>query len=179
MSRHVTTLLAAFVHDELPPHLRIRVSRHVQECDACYAALVRERELNRALQDGLRCVGAPRDDELARLLPGIMAEATPVRPVRSSMRRPGLGLAVVLSLMVLLLMPALVMPRVSAISAPQDQPSPQVRVSATHSVTDAAVHVIASPTAVAVRFVTVTQPPLLNPSPVPVLQATATGSPAH
>ncbi|MBN2472805.1 MAG: zf-HC2 domain-containing protein [Anaerolineae bacterium] len=179
MSYHVTYLLAAYVHGELPPHLRERVSRHVQQCDACYAALVRERELNRTLQDGLRGMGAPRSEQLARLLPGILAESAPPRPAHRA-RRPGLGLAVGLSMLLILLMPALVMPRVSAIASPQDQPSPQVRVTATHNVTDAPVHglpvhVIASPTVVAVQLVVMTQPPLLNPSPAPVLQATPGG----
>ncbi len=178
MSQHVTTLLAAYVHDELPPHLRERVSRHVQGCDACYAALCRQREIDRVLQDELRGLGAPRPEQLVRLLPGILAEAAPARPAHRS-RRPGLGLAMAFSMLLILLMPALLMPRVSAVALPQDQPSPQVRVTATQNVTDAPdhgmpVHVIASPTAVAVQLVVMTQPPL-NPSPVPVVEATPGG----
>lgn len=178
MSQHVTYLLAAYVHNELPPHLQQRVSRHVQGCDACYAALCQQREIDRLLQDELRGLGTPRPEQLARLLPGILAEAAPTRHA-PRLRRPGLGLAVGLSMLLFMLIPALVMPRASAIALPQDQPSPQVRVTATQNVTDAPmhgmpVHVIASPTAVAVQLVVMTQPPL-NPSPAPVVEATPGG----
>lgn len=169
MDQHVTYLITAYVHGELPPHLRERVSRHVQQCDACYAALRRERELNDTLQDGLGIVSVPRPEQLARLLPGIMAESPPARPVRNN-RRSDAGLAVLITMLVILLVPALIMPRVAAISSPQDQPPPQVLVTATQVVTDAPSLAVASPTAVAVRFLAVTDPPELNPSPAPVLE---------
>lgn len=168
MDQHVTYLITAYVHGELPPHLRERVSRHVQQCDACYAALRREQELSDTLQDGLRVTAGPRSDQLAHLLPGIVAASGSTRSGRLS-RRSGVGMAVVISMLVILLVPALIMPRVVALSSPQDQPPPQVLVTATRVMTDVPSQVVASPTAVAVRFVPVTDPPELNPSPVPVL----------
>jgi anti-sigma factor RsiW len=168
MERHVGYLLTAYVHDELPQHLRARVSRHIQSCDACYAALCREREIERLLLNQARATAGTPPEHLARLLPGILAEAVPAR----TGRRSGYGLVAVLSLVLLLLMPAATLPRLAANASPQDQPSPQLAMTATQNVTDAPLRLAASPTAVAVRSNQLTEPPPLHPSPVPVLLAT-------
>ncbi|GAB4570690.1 MAG: hypothetical protein Kow0077_05390 [Anaerolineae bacterium] len=174
MAHHVTSLLTAYVHDELPPHLRERVSRHVRECDGCYAALRRERELAAALKVEMHGMGVPRGEQLSRLLPAIVSETAGARG-RGGRGTPGIGFGVVLVIALFLLMPALMMSRAVAFTVPQDQPSPQVVMTATQSVTDAPVFVVASPTAVAVRFEVVTEAPAVNPSPVPVLNPAAGG----
>jgi len=169
MSGHVTQWLAAYLHGELPPHLRERVSRHIGECDACYAALCRERDLARTLGDAMPAFGAPRGDQLARVLAGILAGSGQA----AAWRMPRAGLALLLSLALLLLLPALVTPRAAAVHAPE-QPAPYMIVAtATQSSTDApAMAVVVSPTAVAARLALPTEPPAVNPSPVPVVGAT-------
>jgi anti-sigma factor RsiW len=171
MNRHVTHLLSAYVHGELAPHLRLRVTRHLDSCDSCYAALCRERDLTRTLADQLPAFGAPQPDQLARLLPDILAETVPQTP--PSPRLSGMAVAMVLSLVLVIMVPALMMPRVSVVAAP-DQPAPyMIAATATRSVTDAPGDSLpVSPTAVAVLDDRATEPPALNPSPVPEVQMT-------
>ncbi|NPV68488.1 MAG: hypothetical protein HPY64_15195 [Anaerolineae bacterium] len=167
MNGHVTRWLTAYLHGELAPHLRERVSRHVRECDECYAALRREQELARELGDSMPVFGAPRNEQLARVLSGILAEAGNHQGM-AAFRVPRAGVALLLSLL-LVLLPALVMPR-AAVSAP-DQPAPyMIAATATQSSTDAPTGlVIALPTAIAARQPLPTEPPAFNPSPVPVV----------
>lgn len=169
---HVEHLLTAYVHNELPPHLRRRVARHVDRCDRCYAALRREQELTRSLRGQFTGFGQPRSDQLTRLLPDILAEAKP--RTRRPRLLPGFGVALVMSLVLALLLPVLMTPQAMADYAP-DQPAPyMIAATATQSVTDAPqALVLASPTAVA-RWVeeAATDPPDQNPPPAPVAQAT-------
>ena len=172
MFAHVTPLLTAYIHDELPAHLRARVTRHLESCDACYAAMVQERELARLLDASIATLGTPRPEQLARLLPGILAEVARPSPPRQPRSLPGFGLALVLSLMLALLVPALVAPRMAADHAP-DQPAPyMVEATATQSLTDSPAGLSAAPTAVA-RLDVATQPPHLHPMPAPIAQRTA------
>ncbi len=171
MDGHVTQWLTAYLHGELAPHLRERVSRHVRECDRCYAALCRERELARELGESMPTFGAPRSDQLARVLSSILIEAGNSRGLSMARLSPA-GMVLLFGL-VLLLLPALAMPRITVASAP-DQPGPHMIVAtATQSSTDApVVFVVASPTAVAARQIPLTEPPAFSPSPVPVIEAT-------
>jgi anti-sigma factor RsiW len=171
MPQHVTRLLTAYVHDELPSHLRERVARHVQVCDQCYARLRRERDLVHTIEAQLPAMGFARQDQLSRLLPGILADGASQRVTQASGNLKGFGLALVVSVLLIMLVPALIMPHVGVVAAP-DQPAPyMIAATATQSVTDApAVYVVVSPTAIAARNDAATEPPLLNPSPVPVMQ---------
>lgn len=171
MNGHVTRWLTAYLHGELAPHLQERVSRHVRECDECYAALRRERELARELGDSMPVFGAPRNEQLTRVLSGILAEAGNHQGM-ATFRMPRAGVVLLLSLL-LVLLPALVMPRAAVVSAP-DQPAPyMIAATATQSSTDAPVgFVMASPTAIAACRPLPTEPPAVNPSPVPVVDKT-------
>ncbi|MBN1965985.1 MAG: zf-HC2 domain-containing protein [Anaerolineae bacterium] len=172
MRRHITHYLAAYITGELPPHLARRVGQHVQVCDSCYAALQRERDLTSTLQTQFATFGVPRPAQLARVRPAVlMAMQAPPAPRRFW---PGMGLVLALSLVVALLLPMLVAPRlVSAINVP-DQHGPDV-LAGTMSipVTDTPAQVHVAPTAVAQRLEeAATALPDLVPPPAPVAQAT-------
>ncbi len=173
MRFHVKHLLSAYVGRELPAYQRWRVSRHLQSCDVCYAALRREEERARILQDEMPRLGVPRPEQLARLLPGILAEVGPRPAARHPYRLSGFGVALVLSLLVVLFVPTLVMPRVAADFA-LSQPDPHVAaVTEAVGVTDAPLTVLlATPTAIALRPWVTTEVPNLLPPPAPIAQAT-------
>lgn len=166
--RHVTHLLTAYIHHELPPHLRSRVEKHVRSCDDCYAALGRERELARLLETRMPTFGAPRPEQLARLLPGILAQtsgSTADLPPGRPRALPGLGLALVVIL--LLVAPVLAGPHAAAQVAP-NQPAPyMLQPTATPDITDAP-GLASSPTAVALRSDAATEPAELIPPLIPV-----------
>ena len=169
-SRHVTHLLTAYVHAELPAHQRRRVTRHVQTCDACYAALRREEELTRRLAADLPGFGAPDEARLRQLWPGIMAEVAPDR--RRSYRKPAFALVLVTSFVLAMVIPAAVMPRAFA-DRTLDQPSPiTADVTPAHSPTDSAgIVLVGQPTAVAHLPNAATETPDLDPLPAPIAMA--------
>lgn len=172
MRTHVIHLLTAYIHDELPPHLVRRVIRHLETCDDCYLAMRRERDLARSLAAQMPALGVPGTDQLAQLLPAVLG-AVKEKPSRRQLRAlPGYGLALVVALVLAVMAPVLVMPRVSAEYAP-NQPAPwMVQATATQSVTDPPVAALFSLTAVAHRGDLATEPPDLNPAPAPVAFAT-------
>ncbi len=171
MRFHVKHLLSAYVSHELPAYQRWRVSRHIQLCDACYAALRREEERARVLKTEMPRLGAARPDQLARLLPGILAEVGPRPAARHPYQMSGFGVALVLSLLVVLFVPALVMPRVAADFA-LSQPDPHELASTeTLGVTDAPLAALATPTAIALRPWVTTEVPSQLPPPAPVARA--------
>lgn len=176
---HVAHLLTAYVHHELPRHLSERVVRHVETCDACYAALTRARDMARFLGAQVPTFGAPRPEQLARLLPGILAEAGDRPAQRQGGRRsflPGFGLALVLTLILALAVPALASSHVVVERAP-DQPAPyMIRATATPGVTDAPWLGVASPTVVAQRvdMEAATEPAFHAPPSAPIV-----GTPVH
>jgi anti-sigma factor RsiW len=173
MRLHVEHLLIAYIHDELPPHLRARVSRHVQHCDWCYAALRREEDLARLLQAEMPVVGTPTRGQLNRLLPGILAEVTPRPAPRSSFRGAGFAVALVVTLLVALFVPALSAPRAVASYAPSQPVGPAIAATATQSTTDTPSDVpVYLPTAVAQHVVLATDLPETDPPPAPIAQAT-------
>lgn len=172
MRRHVTYLLTAYIHGELPPHLRERVTRHIGACDACYAALLRERELARLLAEELPGLGSPRPEQLARLLPGILAQADR-GPAERPQGLPGFGLALGLSLVLTLTVPLLLASPRAAANALPNQPAPAMIVAtATQSVTDAPAQAGLALTAVARRFELATEAARRSPAPAPIAQAT-------
>ncbi len=172
MRTHVTHLLTAYLHDELPPHLNRRVIRHLERCDDCYLAMQRERELVRTLAAQMPVVGVPRPEQLARLLPAILAEVNEPPSRRRPRALPGYGLALVVTLVLAVMVPVLIAPRVAADYAP-DQPAPyMIQATATQSVTDSPVAGLLLPMTVARRQNPATEPPDLDPAPAPVALAT-------
>jgi predicted anti-sigma-YlaC factor YlaD len=83
---HVTHLLVAYVHQQLPRTQRERVARHIARCESCRAAFARENELARDLRTGMMQMGTPERGQLARMLPAIMAETRGAQAVRRSHR---------------------------------------------------------------------------------------------
>lgn len=169
--RHVDHLLTAYLHHELPPHLRQRVERHTRACDRCYAALVRERELVRLLEAQMAVFGNSRPERLARLLPGILDATGPDVALWPQVRRrralPGLGMAL-LVIVLAIAAPALASPRASSMAAPS-QPAPYLlAATATPGSTDWPASALASPTVVAQRFEMATEPADLDPLPAPI-----------
>lgn len=51
--------LPAYLHRELPPKLRAEVAEHLQDCDACYALSVQQRDLSNDLSRSLPAFGSP------------------------------------------------------------------------------------------------------------------------
>lgn len=173
MRYHVDHLLTTYIHDELPPHLRARVTRHVQHCDRCYAALRREEDLTRVLQAEMPLFGAPARGQLNRLLPGILAEVAPRPAPRSGFQGAGFAVALVVTLLVALFVPTLTGPRAVADYAPSQPVAPAIAATATQSITDAPYDVpVFLPTAVAQHVVLATDLPETDPPPAPVAQAT-------
>ena len=173
MRYHVEHLLSTYIHDELPPHLRARVSRHVQHCDRCYAALRREEDLARLLQAELPLLGAPSRGQLNRLLPGILAEVNPRPAPHNGFRGAGFALALVVTLLVALFVPTLTGPRAVADYLPNQPVPPASAVAATQSITDAPGDMpVFLPTAVAQHVVLATDLPETDPPPAPIALAT-------
>ena len=173
MRLHVEHLLTTYIHDELPPHLRARVARHVQHCDRCYAALRREEDLARRLQAEMPAFGAPTRGQLNRLLPGILAEVTPRPAPRPSFRGAGFAVALAVMLLVGLFVPSVTGPRAVASVAPSQPVGPAIAATATQSITDAPADMpVFRPTAVAQHVVLATDLPETDPPPAPVAQAT-------
>ncbi len=172
MAKHVSHLLAAYVQDELPLHLRRRVATHLLTCESCCLALDRERTLARTLKGEMPILGAPRPEQVTRLLPGILAEVIPPAGAErgfAACRFPGLGMVMLVSLALAILVPAMVLPRSIAVSAP-DQPAPyQIAATPTLSMTDSPQRVLpVSPTVVAAQRDIATEP-AMNPSPAPIV----------
>jgi anti-sigma factor RsiW len=74
MRNHVRHLLIAYVHHQLPPARREHVTRHVQSCPECRAALDREERLARDVIRYMPLIGRPQPRQLARLWPALWRE---------------------------------------------------------------------------------------------------------
>jgi anti-sigma factor RsiW len=72
--RHVTHLLVAYVHQQLPERQRARVHRHLDNCPSCRAALAREQFIARDMKQYMPLVGRPERGQLRRLWPRIRKE---------------------------------------------------------------------------------------------------------
>lgn len=117
--RHYRALLPGYIQRELTPKQRAQVSRHLNECDDCYAAYVDQRQLVRELRVSVPRIGT-RDGEtpafdairaavLAQVSPAALPAAppatTPTAPIGRRMRvdLARYGLVAILMLVVLLL----------------------------------------------------------------------------
>src|SRR5260221_14705598 len=74
MDKHVDHLLTAYVHRQLTRAQRSEVARHIQRCEDCRAALVREQELASDISVYMPQIGQPRRGKLSRLWPAIWRE---------------------------------------------------------------------------------------------------------
>jgi anti-sigma factor RsiW len=83
-NRHITPLIHAYIHHQLTPAARRRVSEHLQTCATCRAALDGDAQLARDLGAYLPLMGPPGRKQLAALWPTIwqQAQRRPSRWVR-------------------------------------------------------------------------------------------------
>lgn len=179
MRRHVKRYLVAYLQGELPPHLARRVREHIQHCDACYAALQREGERERVLAEQFAGFGAPYPAQLARVKASVLAAVLPPStPPPTRRLLPGMGVLLALGLMIVLLAPVVMTPRLASLVNVPDQHGPNVlAATALASRTDFPAQLVVSPTAVAQRALlqgddAATAPPALDPPPAPIAEAT-------
>lgn len=66
--------IIAYLHEELAPPLRQKVARHIDECVACYAYYVRQRDLARELEMRMSLVGHAKPTQLRRVWSSIQAD---------------------------------------------------------------------------------------------------------
>lgn len=91
--------LADYLHNDTPPLLRRRISRHIDHCPACYALYSQELELMRELKGELPKIGAGDTASFNRVWAGIQAEIYQPTPPRFQMRY---GLAMLALILVFL-----------------------------------------------------------------------------
>ena len=101
--RQCRELLPGYIHRELTPKQRERVSRHLTICPGCYVAYTEQRQLVRELAYSLPRLGgdAPRLDKMRA---AVMAEMERPAPPRLRLDQARYGL-VALILMTALLLP--------------------------------------------------------------------------
>lgn len=168
-SRHVTHLLTRYVHGQLRPAQRSRVSNHVRMCVNCRVALAREENLAADLRREMPLIGQASAGQLSHVWAGVWQEVNSTRPRsrwNGSSLLPGLGAMIAVLLLVMVVVPLLVQSGVRAEAAPL-QPRPQLTVataSPTVGVTDEAKGQRTQPdVTVAYRFVNMEA----TPAPVP------------
>ena len=146
--RYCKKRMTAFIHGELPPHVRRRIGRYIDECPDCYAEYLRQRELARDLERGLPSVGMPCVSQLDRIWAGVQAELSNTPPPHRPARRYSFsyGMAVVL-MAVMVVLPGAVAGQHARMNVPS-QPAPELQVLQKTPTSQAALPVL--PTAVAV-----------------------------
>lgn len=142
-SRHVTHLLTRYVHGQLRPAQRARVSKHVRSCVDCRVALAREENLAADLRREMPFIGQASAGQLSHVWAGVWQEVNTTRPRsrrNGSSLLPGLGAMIAVLMLVMVAIPLLVQGGVRAEAAPL-QAIPQLTVataSPTVGVTDEA-----------------------------------------
>jgi anti-sigma factor RsiW len=121
--------MAAFINGELPPDMRRRMGRYIDECADCYAEYRRQRALLNDLSARLPTLGQPDNQQLERVWLAVQAELLPPsrQPVHPAyFARYGLA---TLMLMVVLLVPFVLSGRQMVSPAVATQPRPAVALS--------------------------------------------------
>jgi anti-sigma factor RsiW len=135
MRNHVRHLLTAYVHRQLTPAQRERVTRHVRSCPECRAALDREERLVRDLIRTMPLIGQPRPNQLTRLWPAIWREFR-LPPVRLGHWLPSYGLLLALMLACAFFASALFAGPSHAVAAPVQRVPADIRPTLTPVRTD-------------------------------------------
>ncbi len=140
--RHVTHLLVRYVHGQLRPAQRAWVINHVRTCARCRAALAREERLAGDLRREVPSLGQPRPAQLAKVWAGVWQDVNTPRPrSRASgwTLLPGLSMALVIVLVVMVALPLVAQRDVRAEAAPfQARPETQQPASPAPAVTEEA-----------------------------------------
>lgn len=108
LTRHVTHLIDRYVQGQLRPAQRARVINHVRACARCRAALAREERLAADLRRELPRLGQPSAAQIDRVWAEVSRSVQPVSArSRRLSRRPGLGMALALLVVIALALPLL------------------------------------------------------------------------
>ncbi len=135
MRNHVTHLLTAYIHRQLPRDQRDRVLVHVQMCADCRAALAREEMIARDISTAMPLIGQPRRYQLRRLWPSIWAEFRNPRP-RTQSLLPSYGVALVIFVLGACMLSTLFSGPAYAIAAPAQAVTAEIHATSTSVGTD-------------------------------------------
>lgn len=139
--RHCQAHMNAYIHGELSPKARIRISRHLDRCASCYAVYIRERELTRELEQRVPLIGLTSAPQLAHIWAAVQADIAPrPTPKRTDWGAPLRFGLVALMFMVALLLPLSMRGRDIALAMPLP-PEPQAVVER-HQATAVAFYVV-------------------------------------
>lgn len=108
MNRHVKHLLSAYVHDQLSPSRRRRVTHHLSQCEQCRAAWLRDQEAAGRIRREMKTFGRPDRAALARGYGVVMGQVRLNRPHLSFNWLPSLGMGLAVMLTFALLTSALI-----------------------------------------------------------------------
>lgn len=120
--------MTAYLNGELPPAVRRRVARYIDEHPRCADLYRQQRHVSRELHATMPVFGRPSSADLERVWVGVQAGLEPRQAARvaSAPRlRYGVG---VLAMIALLWLPLLLANRPVAALAPATQPDPLVQV---------------------------------------------------
>ncbi len=117
--------MTAYLHGELAPKVRQRMTQHIQTCPMCYTVYIQERDMQHELAYYVPLVGSrPRYD---KMWASIQADMSRPREPRFQMR---FGLAA-LMLALALLLPWTLGRQQTALAAVPTQPSPELTATRT------------------------------------------------
>lgn len=84
------TRMVAYLNGELSPEAHRKVSRYIDECPACYAEYVRQRELKRYLSISIPAIGQTNAHQINQMWLGVQSQlqqpAPPTRYLRYAMQ---------------------------------------------------------------------------------------------
>ncbi len=120
--------IPGYLQRDLPPSLRAEVAEHLQDCDACYALSVQQRDFSRELTHSLPSVGSSVSG-LDRIWSAVQADMAHPRREPAALDRARYGI-VALIFVIALLLPwtvrgqrlALPTPPTPAVSTPRGTP---------------------------------------------------------
>jgi anti-sigma factor RsiW len=96
------TLLVGYINGELTQKRRWRVGQHLNECAACYARYVEQRNLAHDLRTDLNLIGQPSRPQLSHIWSSIQSDMRRAQPFQPRFRRR-YGIAVLVLVLSLLL----------------------------------------------------------------------------
>jgi anti-sigma factor RsiW len=119
--------MTAYLHGELAPRTRQRVTQHIHECPMCYTRYIEERDDQRDLTYFVPLIGREDKPRYDKMWVSIQADLSRPKQPRYQIRY---GLAA-LMLMVALLLPWTMGQRSTALAALPTQPSPELTATRT------------------------------------------------
>lgn len=96
--RDVRRQLSAYLSGQLTPAQRLRLGRHLAQCERCYAAFQDELTTMRQLEAHLPALGRPSAAQLARIWQNVKAQMRQAPPRRADLRPASALLTMTLAL---------------------------------------------------------------------------------